>query len=153
MRTTQVGAAIDRLLTVLAPVVIAPRLLLDGPQVAGDADTDIGDAVYVGWWGDPNDFTAADFAQTWRGLGARAKDESIPVRCVCVYWDGEDDPASIKARRDAVLTTFGLVETALRADPGQGQPGPSIYAVESGALVQPPGSARLPFIASVRARI
>lgn len=154
MRPTQVGTAVDRLLAVLQPLILPPRLLFDGPQVDGDAATDAGDAVFVGWSGDLQDFSAADFTQTWRGVGARRKDETFDVRNAVVVWNGDTDPAATKLRRDAALATFAIIEAALRADPGQGQPGPSIYSVVGGSLVQEPaGRTRIPFTVSVRARI
>lgn len=154
MSTSRVPAVIDALVGLLEPAVVVPRLLFDGPVLEGDASTDDGDAVYVGWSGDLEDFTAAELEQEWAGLGALRRNETITIRGCCVRWSGDDDPAAIKLRRDAVATTFGLVETALRGAVDLGLPNqPTIGHVAEGALIQEPLRARIPWTVSLITRI
>ena len=122
--------------------------VLFGPRVQGD---DTPRTVWIGWGGDPGDLTMARFTQDWAGLGAKRKNEPVQIPCCVAFWSGDDDPGALDVLLDGVDALFGLVETALRTDPGLGRPGPFVVSVSAGELVPDlaAGLLRLPFTVSV----
>lgn len=161
MSTSAVPAILYTLRELVAAAVPATvTRTVDGATVTSDRQVLLGaaqqaddtrEAVYVGWSADPNDLTMARFAQAWAGLGAKRKNEPVTVPCSVVVWSGDDDPGALAVLLDAAFVLFGLVETALRTDPGLGRPGPFVASIVDGQVVPDlaAGRLRLPFTVSV----
>lgn len=154
MSTSQVPAILDGLVTAFGAVVtgtsgtLGPRAVVDGPTPEAENAKDV---VFVGFGGDPADLVSVDTTEAFAGLGAGRKAEMVTVRCAVVCWSGDDQ---IRALRLAAYVTFGLVQTALRADLTVGRPNPTIGALTSTVLVQESGRrVRLPFTVTVTTRI
>lgn len=127
MATSRVPALIN---AVLAALRSAPGLsgvqVVDGPLVTASAAQEW---VFVGYDGDPEgDFTTAETEQTWAGLGARAKSESISLTCCVLVQRGS---AEVSTCRDRTYAIFGSVEDVLRSDPSLGLPSPTTTQVAS----------------------
>lgn len=116
--------------------------------------SDISRRIYVGWSSDA-DPTMVRFVQGWAGLGARRKNEPFDVPCAVVVWSGDVDGVDLDAVFADMLTDlfviFGVVENALRPDPGLGRPGPFVAGITQGSVVPEldQGRLRLPFTVSI----
>lgn len=113
--TSQTPAAIDRLVAVFRAALPGAQVA-DGPLVrpARTAWAVVGGDGPVG-----EEEDAARAVQSWTGIGARRRDETIDV--VCAVGTATGDPETgMTARRAAAYRMLGAVETALRADPGLG---------------------------------
>ena len=113
MATTQVGVIIDALVSTLSAQDGPPK---ERPNVGQDL-------LYIGWDGSEDGTDAATTSQEWVDLGHRARDEFPDITC---YAESTRGNGTIKACRDAALSTVADAETALRDDPTLGflaQPG------------------------------
>ncbi len=106
--TSRFGAVVDALVTAIDATSV--QHVFDGPPLTSESLTEY---VIVGGTNDADD-DAGEFAQTWAGLGAKAKDETGEVTCAVLVQTGDD---GVKAARDRALVIFGEIETAVRADP------------------------------------
>jgi hypothetical protein len=116
--STQIPQAIDKLVALFQAALPAADDLTvaDGPQVkfptrrfavvGGDGPVD-------------EEEDAAQSTQTWKGLGAMIRDESINVVCAVGSSSG-DSAASMRDVREEAADMLQAIEDALRADPGLG---------------------------------
>lgn len=111
MTTSRWPSIVDALLAAFAATDAA--LVLDGPNGTADVATDY---VVVGGTEDPDD-DAGEFDQDWRGLGAKARQETGTVTCAVLAATGDDDIPTTRARAFEIL---GQLETAARTDPTLG---------------------------------
>jgi hypothetical protein len=113
MATTVAFALLDRLVdlyTTRLPTVH----VVDGDTVSDD----VGTWLMVGWDDPDNDrATAATAAQSWAGLGAKARDEEGTVTCLVVVTKGSN---SLKDVRATVKAVTDAVEDIHRDDPNLG---------------------------------
>jgi hypothetical protein len=141
----------DSIDAVVAALKAAGVTVWDGPVSSGD----FGDAVFVGYDGDPDGaFEAATMGQDWTGLGAKRRDETLDLHCAVVTLSGDSDWKPARDRARAVLT---IVETTLRADPSLGQPSPFVAGVRPVAAFQEPTTdglqIRITFTISIKTRV
>lgn len=114
MGTSVTFGLIDRLVTVLGTGLSADVKVIDGDVVSDEPGT----VLMVGWDDPDNDrATSVTGAQTWAGLGAKARNEEGTVTCLVVTVDGNNVLKDARATVEAV--TDG-VEQILRADPNLG---------------------------------
>lgn len=149
MSTSAVPAVLYTLRDLLTTAVAtADREVVLGARPEG---SDVRQRLYVGWSGDLSDLTMARFTQAWAGLGAKRKNEPVEVPCAAVAWTGDDEDTVLDELLAVVFVLFGLAETALRADPGLGRPGPFVASITSAQVVPDltAGRVRLPFTISV----
>lgn len=114
---TQVAVTIDKLVALFASVLLPDEemTVADGPQttfptrkfavVGGDGPVD-------------EEEDAARSSQSWKGLGANIRDESIDVTCAVGASTGNAD-TSMKAVRDEAVGLLAAIEDALRVEPGR----------------------------------
>ena len=113
MATSALPAVLDALVSALrASPALAAVTVYDGPAPTSATDLDM---IVIG---DDDDQEAGSPAglteQSWNGLGAKRRDESIEIRCAAVSWSGD---VEIKPLRDRVFALTAAVETVLRAGP------------------------------------
>jgi hypothetical protein len=92
-----------------------PRVAVyDGQVITADPEALI---LWVGM-SDPSvpNAAAADFTQSWAGLGRRGRDETVTIHCCAVAWGGGD---SLAVQRDAAFGIVAAVETLMQADSTQ----------------------------------
>lgn len=138
-----------------ARTALADVGVFDGPYVTGDP----GDAIHVGYDGDPDGELEAVVVQSnWAGsLGAKKRDEQITIICSVVVTQGESDPDAAQVASDRAYALLAEVEAEILADPSLGLGAPSVAGVSSHTLhlepTEPAGiQARLMFLVSVNAR-
>ncbi|MGW5259693.1 hypothetical protein ACWEQG_01880 [Microbispora sp. NPDC004025] len=153
MTTSRVPAVIDALVALYknAPG-LAKVSVVDGPPVTNNP---LHEAVFIGYDGDPDgEGQAAEDAQTWAGIGARSRDETIQITGAVVVWRGS---TKVRPVRQRAYELFGVVEDVLRADPSIGLPPPTVAEIASGGLYQAQRQsgieARVPFLIKVQTRI
>lgn len=117
--STQITQAIDKLVALAETALGADDDLTvaDGPQVSFPTRRW---AVIGGDGPVQEEEDAARGTQTWKGLGALVRDESIDVTCAVGASTGDTDAGSARAVREEAKALLVAVEDALRADPGLG---------------------------------
>jgi hypothetical protein len=114
MTTSQIGAAIDRLVA-LFQTALPGVTVYDGslPTMSFDPDWLVvgGDGAV----GEEEDAGSAE--QRWNGLGAATREETSTITCAAGASSGG---VVLKTVRDRALTTMAAAEQALRNDPGLG---------------------------------
>jgi hypothetical protein len=124
----------------------------DGPVLTADP----GDAIYIGYNGNPEDEGEAGTSQQeWAGLGAKKRDENLTITGAVVCSNGDGDA---KVARDAAYAQLALIEGAIHPSPSLGMSAPTWMGVTSHRLVyvldeQVGLQAWLPFVISVRTRL
>lgn len=113
--TSKLDEAIDKLLGV-AEAALPSVAVVDGLRTGFE----VGEWLVIGGDGPVDEEEeAARSSQSWKGLGAMIRDESIDVTCAAGSSTGNAENA-MKPRRDAVFAVMREFEAALRADPGLG---------------------------------
>ncbi|MEV4159006.1 hypothetical protein [Nonomuraea dietziae] len=133
MATSRVPEIIDNLLAALAaaPPLAHPVRVYDGPLISGEQPAD---SVFIGYDGDPEgEFQAAAAEQSWAGLGARAKDETVQIVGAVIARRGDTNVRKARVRGYQLLAA---VEDALRASPALGMPPPTTVAMAAGTCFQ-----------------
>lgn len=138
---------------VIGAVALATTLpVYDGPVPTGDP----GNAIYIGYNGNPEDEGEAGTSQQeWAGLGAKKRDENLTITGAIVITNGD---GNAKIARDAAYVQLALVEGAIHPSPAVGMSAPTWMGVTSHRLVyvldeQVGLQAWLPFVISVRTRL
>ena len=133
--------------------VLDPATVYDGPELTGDAPPVV---VCVGYDGDPGgDMRAVEnWTQTWSAsLGQQKREEQFDILGCVIAFTGD---TGVKDRRDAVFTTFGVLETAVRAaaNVALGLPSPAVAEFSAGEFYQEQTAGglqgRIPWRVSVR---
>lgn len=125
MVQSRVSPAID---AIVDAFVAASLKTWDGPVLTED----YGDAVWVGYDGDPEgDFMAAETNQEWASLGAKHRSETSSIVCAAIAQRGDADARSARA---AVTELIEAAGAALRVDPSLGQPPPFVAGLRPGNL-------------------
>lgn len=102
------------------------------PYVGPFVTSDPGDALFLGYDGDPNgEFKSVSASSEWAGLGAKARNEVFTVHCAITALAGDPDVLAAVDRVYAIHTAF---EAAVRADPDLNQAPPFTAAVAGGEL-------------------
>lgn len=149
---TRLDASIDALYDALIAAELGVNVW-DGPIVSGDS----GDAIFVGYDGDPEgEGQAGQASQEWAGIGKRARDETIVIVCAAVVLVGDSD-ARWKPVRDRAKALIESVGQTLRADPSLGQGPPCVAELQPGEYFQENGpagyQARFLFTVHVQTRV
>lgn len=137
--TSRVPALIDYLVALFTSAstlgAATPAVtIFDGPPTT---ELDPGLALYVGL-SDPDNAAAeaaADFTQSWGGLGRQARNETTTIHCCAQAWAGTDDLKTVRVQATGIVAA---VEVLMQSDTTQfgGNvlfPAPGVAA---GALLQ-----------------
>lgn len=129
---TRTAAAIDALYDALIAADLGVHVW-DGPVVSGD----YGDAIYVGYDGDPEgDGQTAVSDQDWAGVGkTRKRDESLDITGAAAALVGESDERW-KTARDRATALIESIGQLIRANPSLGQSPPFRAELIPGAYYQ-----------------
>lgn len=131
-RVPSVQAELRARFTTAVAALSPPATVYRGPVLSGSRPKR---AVYVGYDGDPGgENRAVDVTRVWKGLGAKARDETSVVYCAVVALIGGTDAAAITAAQDDAFTVFAVLEDALLADLSLGQPLPAQLAISDLSL-------------------
>jgi hypothetical protein len=142
--------AVDAIIGAVTPVTTLA--VYDGPVPTGDP----GNAIYIGYNGNPEDEGEAGTSQQeWAGLGAKKRDENLTVTGAIVITNGD---GNAKVARDAAYAQLTLVEGAIHPAPAVGMSAPTWMGVTSHRLVYVLDTevglqAWLPFVITVRTRL
>lgn len=113
--SSQIPAAIDKLVALFTAALPADVTVADGPQTAWPTERW---AVVGGDGPVQEEEDAARGTQTWKGLGAKVRDEAIDI--ICAVGASSGDVGSMKPLRDSAYGLLTLIETQLCADYGLG---------------------------------
>lgn len=90
-----------------------------------DADDAPESGLYVAATDETNQIT---FEQSWAGQGSRSRNESFEIPNLLYRWTGDTDQDTVISEFEALFTTLGLLEDAVRLDPTLGVSGYTVRA-------------------------
>lgn len=125
-------AVVDAILGLVTAAAPADVRVFDGPL----ADGDPADAIHIGYDADPDVLgDAVTSSQTWAGLGAKRRDETVTVTGAIYLLNGAAD---MKAARVRGYQLLAVVEDAIHPAPSMGLSAPTWAGVTSSRLLYIP---------------